>query len=516
MNVTLLCIYPSYFNATGLCGAIEKHCGHTVTQFVSSKVQDKLTYSWPLHHRNCHLQDIDRLNKEMAKSDLVIVCGAMVLLGWQLMSMKPEFKDFTYSSLDDFFSNIPEKTKTAMIISDSAILERDWTKEISRFDAVVAMPDLFDYVRHPNLFPALQVNHRFKEPRTPGTKVVIGHSPGNKKELDRKGTRSIGEVLDAVKSKGYDFEYRILANLSNAECIREKQKMDIFIDQLQDPQVIPVGEGMKPFLGALGKSGQEGMCNGCATITSGNLVSNEPYFPNPPIIIANTKAILEYEVEKLLRIPQYRYRKAVEQFNWAREYLRPQFVSQYIMGKLTGQKQSATRAFTKFVKQYILSKSLWGVEVGVQKGDNALDMLRELPISPRGVLVLVDIWDEYQIANKDGEGFTTANFNHHYPEVLRRFGDNSAVVIRKNLSVRASKSYCDEVFDFVYIDACHSYEAVTEDIKAWFPKVKPGGVIGGHDYNGSLYPGLRRAVDEFVKEGNYKLYQEASDWWVVK
>ena len=53
----------------------------------------------------------------------------------------------------------------------------------------------------------------------------------------------------------------------------------------------------------------------------------------------------------------------------------------------------------------------------------------------------------------------------------------------QSTSVEASKQFEDESLDFVFIDAMHTYEAVCEDIDSWFPKVKKGGFIAGHDYN---------------------------------
>jgi hypothetical protein len=54
----------------------------------------------------------------------------------------------------------------------------------------------------------------------------------------------------------------------------------------------------------------------------------------------------------------------------------------------------------------------------------------------------------------------------------------------------------DEYLDFVYIDGDHKYEEVKRDIECWFPKVKKGGCIGGHDYGKKNYLGVRRAVKE--------------------
>ena len=46
--------------------------------------------------------------------------------------------------------------------------------------------------------------------------------------------------------------------------------------------------------------------------------------------------------------------------------------------------------------------------------------------------------------------------------------------------------------EFIFLDADHSYDAVMADLKAWLPKVKPGGTFAGHDWNSS--DGVPRAV----------------------
>ena len=66
-------------------------------------------------------------------------------------------------------------------------------------------------------------------------------------------------------------------------------------------------------------------------------------------------------------------------------------------------------------------------------------------------------------------------------------------VIRKP-STEAAKTFEDGSLDFVFIDACHEYQDVKDDIESWIDKIKPGGVIAGHDY---LHPDVKQAVDEF-------------------
>lgn len=51
----------------------------------------------------------------------------------------------------------------------------------------------------------------------------------------------------------------------------------------------------------------------------------------------------------------------------------------------------------------------------------------------------------------------------------------------------------------VFIDGDHTYEAVKADVQAWLPKVRPGGIAGGHDY-GAEHEGVKRAVDELLPD----------------
>lgn len=70
-------------------------------------------------------------------------------------------------------------------------------------------------------------------------------------------------------------------------------------------------------------------------------------------------------------------------------------------------------------------------------------------------------------------------------------------------STEASHRFKDNSLDFVYIDGDHSYEAVMDDIKTWFPKLKSGGVMAGDDYAESprdrRFYDVIRAVDEYVE-----------------
>jgi len=73
--------------------------------------------------------------------------------------------------------------------------------------------------------------------------------------------------------------------------------------------------------------------------------------------------------------------------------------------------------------------------------------------------------------------------------------------------MEASRMFQDASLDVVYIDANHAYYAVLEDIRTWYPKVKIGGVISGHDYQ---MAGVRQAVNEMLPGREITTFQDNS------
>jgi len=69
----------------------------------------------------------------------------------------------------------------------------------------------------------------------------------------------------------------------------------------------------------------------------------------------------------------------------------------------------------------------------------------------------------------------------------------------------------DESVDFIFLDAAHNFNSVTNDLTLWYKKLKKGGVIAGHDYedktydsryvledgHGDRHHGVIKAVNEF-------------------
>ena len=104
---------------------------------------------------------------------------------------------------------------------------------------------------------------------------------------------------------------------------------------------------------------------------------------------------------------------------------------------------------------------------------------------------------------------------------LERFGDRSE--IWRDYSTTAAERVGDASLDFVYLDARHDRDSVLEDLEAWFGKVRPGGVIAGHDYVDGAFPegefGVKSAVDAFFGDRGLRVTGTWGDppWpsWIV-
>lgn len=163
----------------------------------------------------------------------------------------------------------------------------------------------------------------------------------------------------------------------------------------------------------------------------------------------------------------------------------------------------------------------WGVkvnaiaEVGVYKG-NFSSMLRKF--FPEAFLYLVDPWAHIpELATKRGilhmrGGNAETNqtmWDNIYAGILRRFDGDTRVGIMRMTSAEAAPMVPDGVLDIAYIDADHQYERVQEDIRLWLPKVRPGGIICGHDYVPSrprrVLMQVQRAVDDYFGAGGVEV-----------
>ena len=163
------------------------------------------------------------------------------------------------------------------------------------------------------------------------------------------------------------------------------------------------------------------------------------------------------------------------------------------------------------------------VEVGTHLGNTAAHILRTLP-EARGITI--DPWivdppvpegkgevvqrEGLRMAHPDGprmvedraivsaasgiEGFTKDGAELVEKTFWENIGEHKDRVEHWRMtSTEAAKRAAGRLFDLVFIDALHDYDSTLADIDAWWPRVRAGGVLAGHDFN-LKWHGVERAV----------------------
>lgn len=161
--------------------------------------------------------------------------------------------------------------------------------------------------------------------------------------------------------------------------------------------------------------------------------------------------------------------------------------------------------------RYELIKSLpkhWtsGVEIGVWHGWFTQRLIGETSMYIVGVDPFADTESysdpqdkEYDLLARNDDGFIRHETRYIAAanNVRKICEPHNKGTILRTYSYLLKDYFRDESVDFVYIDGEHTYEAVAQDIEDWWPKVKVGGILAGHDYHPSC-PGSIQAVDEFA------------------
>jgi predicted O-methyltransferase YrrM len=152
-----------------------------------------------------------------------------------------------------------------------------------------------------------------------------------------------------------------------------------------------------------------------------------------------------------------------------------------------------------------------GAEVGVAWGRFSEVMCEHIPNLE---LLCVDPWQP-----QDDDPRHRKNHDENYAEASRRLKSYNAKLMRMR-SMDAVLTVPDESLDFVYIDANHVFEAARDDIAEWSKKVKPGGIVSGHDYYRFRNAGVIEAVDKYVEINGIQQWfltdEKAKSWFWVK
>jgi predicted O-methyltransferase YrrM len=79
-------------------------------------------------------------------------------------------------------------------------------------------------------------------------------------------------------------------------------------------------------------------------------------------------------------------------------------------------------------------------------------------------------------------------------------------------SLGAANKCVDNSLDFVYIDTNNEFTQTTSDIHEWVKKVRPGGIIAGHDY---YHYRPRALIHMYQAVNSYASAYKIAPWFVV-
>jgi len=171
--------------------------------------------------------------------------------------------------------------------------------------------------------------------------------------------------------------------------------------------------------------------------------------------------------------------------------------------KLTMRSGSNTQGLLDLIDQ--LPSDITMAEIGCYTGESTELFLKSKKVK---ILYAIDIWeDSLNLFNNKWSDHSFSEVEEAFDKRLKDFKN----VAKLKMTMKEAKESLP-LLDFVYIDGNHHYEFVKEDIKNSLSKLKPNGIISGHDYHQSS-PGAIKAVDEMLGKPDW-VFSDAS--WFVK
>lgn len=156
-------------------------------------------------------------------------------------------------------------------------------------------------------------------------------------------------------------------------------------------------------------------------------------------------------------------------------------------------------------------------EVGVHTGEFSRAMVGALEPT---LFFGIDAWrfipGEYERDPMNRQGRPYLDFMAKAEKRLASFPN--ATLVRAT-SAQAAQLFADEVFGCIYLDADHTEPGIRGDIERWWPKVRKGGVLAGHDYVERDWIDVMDVVDEFVSREDLDVVfsrESLPSWAIVK
>lgn len=140
-----------------------------------------------------------------------------------------------------------------------------------------------------------------------------------------------------------------------------------------------------------------------------------------------------------------------------------------------------------------------GVELGVAAGEYSENLCQN---NPQMKIYGIDPWIPYR-GYRDYSRPKT--FTRLHQEATTRLANYPKYKFIREFSQDALKRFADNSLDFVYIDANHQDPFISQDIEGWSKKIRPGGIVSGHDY----------ASDVKIAVNKYVLKHKIVPWFLL-
>lgn len=157
-----------------------------------------------------------------------------------------------------------------------------------------------------------------------------------------------------------------------------------------------------------------------------------------------------------------------------------------------------------------------GAEIGCASGAFAATVLSQWT----GQLYhMIDPWEvQDKEIYKENQPETYTEWYEACVELARQ---DSRIILHREYSHKAAGLFGSSSLDWAYIDGNHAYGAVLSDMDHWWPKIRLGGIMGGHDFytrtEGGAWVEVEAAVKRWATEHNVTFsVTPCTSWWIEK
>ena len=152
------------------------------------------------------------------------------------------------------------------------------------------------------------------------------------------------------------------------------------------------------------------------------------------------------------------------------------------------------------------------VEIGSWRGKSlAFLVVESLNSGKSHRIVAVDPWSDGLSGDDSSDVMTADEVFEDFKRNLNPVADDYEYI--RGTSLEAVNQFEDQSLDFVFVDGSHAYRDVLDDLKAWYPKIRDGGTLAGHDYH---WPEVRRAVTKFCGAIGQRTPAPTELCWVIR